>query len=652
MISENSDLHDPGTSDIEPEATPPPVWKHLSWPPPGLERIQGTLWSILGLLVIGDGILILPLLISVATTESRWSPGPFGNQWWILPLTTVFGLFVMLSAFLRILHLLRTARKAIGMGHGLLSIAQTAIDTHKDVGFLLQGGRMYSHLDASARAGILRLRLTGVAFYSAAALWVPFGFILGLFIASHGSISSGTVWDITLMPAALCVVTAFIVRVIAGSRSGAVGLKVRKTAAEFQAASQVGEWAEDFDRLDHRGVLRRGPSTGERGFRIASIAFIISMILLWIPILILVLGGSIAPLITQISVPRFFGVEEKIIRIEYMREYRLESDYSITATDAGDALQNLIMPDIGAYPLLRPPSRIYEEGWDRVRVQSSNLFERYLNNDLAEKDLRFFEAAVSHPALNEFKILSRAPEAAIADSRWEIPFPDSVRWSDIPHPRLQVVSEGSRILIVRAAREFEAGHRQNAETHIREVISTGFLLIDEDPTLIGNLIGAVLVGLGKDALESFFMASGRFEEAERLHNLGEMIDRVLKQTRRSRSGLDESSYLQAIANIVNDDNALRGLRWELLPHLTTLAPMASLHKAVFGTDDGYNQWLLHVEASLVRWPAEQEMFERSRIGWLTSPSNLKKRGLLEFCFSLVFGKSGVPGSLAASIRAM
>lgn len=648
-----TEAHELNGSEQEEQVADMP--RFVSWPPPGLERIQGTLWSILGLLVIGDGILILPLLVSVASTETRWSPGPFGNQLWILPLTTVFGLFVMLSAFLRILHLLRTARRAIGMGHGQLSIAQAAIDMHKDVGFLLQGGRMYSHLDASARAGILRLRLTGAVLYSAAALWVPFGFILALFIASHGSISTGTVWDITLLPPALLVLTAFIIRVVAGTRSGAVGLKIRKTAAEFEAASQVDDWAEDYDLIGNESVLRRGPSTGERGFRIASIAFIISMILLWIPILILVFGGAITPMITQFAIPRFSGVQEKIVRIEYMREYRLEPDYNLTAQEAGGALQSLNMVGSKGVPpdeLFRTPIRVYDSDWGDRPVRSKNLFERYLNDDFSEASLNYFRNAVGHPALGEFRVLSRAAEADIADSRWVIPFPDDLSLMALPIPRLQSVADGARIQIVRAAMEFEAGNRRDAEAHIREVISTGFLMIDEDPNLIGNLVGAVLVNHGKEALESFFMASGRIEEAKNLHYMGEEIDRVLELTRKARGDLVDTSKFHLMASIVNDENTLRGLRWEFLPQLTTLAPTMSLNKAVFGTDAGYDQWLLDVEADLVRWPAEQELFDLSRLGWLTSPSNLKKRGFIEFWFGLVFGKSGVPGNLAASIRAL
>ncbi len=637
--------------EVETRVTTP---RFVSWPPPGLERIQGTLWSILGLLVIGDGILILPLLLSIATTESRWSPGPFSDQWWILPLTTMFGLFIMLSALLRILHLLRSARKAIVMGHGRLTVAQVSIDAHKDVGFLLQGGRMYAHLDAAARGTILKLRLIGAALYSAAALWIPFGFILALFIASHGSISTGTFWDITMLPVGLCVITAFTLRVIAGSRSGAVGLKIRKTAAEFQAASQVDGWAEDYDLIGNESILRRGSSTGEKGFRITSIAFIVSMILLWIPILILVFGGAITPIITQFAIPRFSGVQEKIVRIEYMREYRLEPDYAITAQEAGDALQSLNLVGWHGLPqeaLQRSPVRVYKADFGDQRVRSSNLFERYLNDDLADRDLLRFRNTIGHPALDEFRILSRATDADFAGSRWVIPFPDSLSWSHIPIPRFQSISDGARIQIVRAAMEFEAGNHRDAEIHIREVISTGFLMIDEDPTLIGNLIGAVLVGYGKEALESFFMASGRIEEAKNLHYMGEEIDRVLELTRKTRGDFAETSKFHLMASMVNDENTLRGLRWELLPQLTTLAPIMSLNKAVFGTDAGYEQWLLDVEADLVRWPAEQELFDLSRLGWLTSPSNLKKRGFLEFWFGLVFGKTGVPGSLAASVRA-
>jgi len=603
---------------------------------------------------LGDIVLILPLLVMVATRVDRWSPGPFGTDWWILPVTTVLGLFILLTVLLRLLHLLRTTRTALGMGHGLLTVAQVAIDVQKDVGFLLQGGRMYSHLDADTRGSILRLRLIGAACYSAAALWIPLGFILALFIAGHGTIGTSTMWNITIVPAVILVLTAFIIRLIAGGRSGTAGWKIRRTAAEIEAAGLVGDWAEDYDRLDERLASDRGPAADERVFRFAWVFFTTSTVVILTPILILVFGGSIAPLITQVSMPRFAGVEEKILRIDYMREYRLAPDFTVTAVEAGDALHALVMTGsrMPAEWHIRLPAREYTTDLSRRRFRSSNLFERFLNDDMEAGELHYYTEMSAHPALEEFHLLGRSAEANIADSRWSIPFPDTLTWGNFVIPRMQGVTGAARIKIVSAAMEFEAGERLDAETHIREVISTGFLMIDEDPTLIGNLIGTVLVGYGKEALQSLFMVSGRFEEAEQMHALGDEIDRVITRSRSFRGRMDEVTNLQQVADLVSNENTLRGLRWELLPQLTTIAPVTSLHKAVFGTDLDYAEWLLDVESSLVRWPAEQELFERLRLGWMTSPSNLKKRGLLEFAFGLVFGKSGVPGSLAGSIRAL
>src|SRR5688572_1249270 len=61
----------------------------LSWPPPGLEPLQGVLWPLLRRFGFGAAMFAFPLLIAIATPQGFASLGPFGRSFWI-PATLAF----------------------------------------------------------------------------------------------------------------------------------------------------------------------------------------------------------------------------------------------------------------------------------------------------------------------------------------------------------------------------------------------------------------------------------------------------------------------------------------------------------------------------------------------------------------------------------
>ena len=56
----------PGESSDTAEPSPP----FLTWPPPGLEQIQGLLLSTISYLALGGIILIVPLWYSIGTEQN------------------------------------------------------------------------------------------------------------------------------------------------------------------------------------------------------------------------------------------------------------------------------------------------------------------------------------------------------------------------------------------------------------------------------------------------------------------------------------------------------------------------------------------------------------------------------------------------------
>ena len=81
----------------------------LSWPPPGMERLQGSLWRVIGLSWTGSLILVLPLLWALAVEQPFYSLGPFEDNWELGMAIAAIGAVLIVFAFW---NLWTTARSA------------------------------------------------------------------------------------------------------------------------------------------------------------------------------------------------------------------------------------------------------------------------------------------------------------------------------------------------------------------------------------------------------------------------------------------------------------------------------------------------------------------------------------------------------------
>ena len=142
-----------------PSHTAPP----LSWPPPGTERLQGTLWRGIGLSWTGSLILVLPLLWALAVEQPFYSLGPFEDNWELGMAIAAVGAVLIVFAFAQLWMAARGAAAAAELGYGLLTILEVATDVGRDTGFLIQGKRHFAFLDEARQKRVIRSRLLGGA---------------------------------------------------------------------------------------------------------------------------------------------------------------------------------------------------------------------------------------------------------------------------------------------------------------------------------------------------------------------------------------------------------------------------------------------------------------------------------------------------------
>lgn len=631
----------------------------FSWPPPGLEGIQGFLWPTTGTMAIGSLILVFPLLWSVGRPIPFYSVGPFGDTWWILLITSLVGLLLLFTGLGNLFRFFRTSRKAVRLGISPRTLLLTAADHDGDMGFLLQGVRAFQALDEGARGRLARARVLGAVFYLVAALWVSFGFFLSIVLASRGALGPEGIWLLTLGPVGALLVCGL------GIRAYQVGVRWKGTGgtgrdpwdgAELQTS--VGQW---ISVGEEAGSAEPGAEEGKGGrMWMGAAGVLVLAALIAVPAFALTLTNMVGPVLASIVVPSFNRTQEKAATVEVYRRYRLAADPSVTPMEAGEALVNL--GSVGGWDeasIAKPPARRYEEPFPpddpenplgiTPREWSEKLFPKVAEGLTAE-ERAFLDNVAAHPALDEFEVMALAPGADFLGAQFVLPFPPGMTLFELPIPKISRIRTAAQSMVARAVVQYLEGNPEGAEETLREVISAGFLMRDEGPTLIENLVGVVLIGTGGMALETFFRASAQDEKADELlwgRTVSEQAV-TLASSFRGQAGL-ESQLRMIPPAVTGSEEMIRGLRWELFGLLNGLAPCMNGHKVVFGPDQDMADFRREARAVLVRYPSEAALFDLAVGGWFGIPEETSGLNWLGRVVDLTLGGSGTPGSCASML---
>lgn len=627
----------------------------LSWPPPGLERLQGKLWRVIAVGWIGSLILVVPLLWELAGEQPFWSLGPFQGEWQVGTTITAIGIVIVLAAFGSFFDLMRQSAKAADAGFGSLTIVEVLTDVSRDMGFLIQGKRHFGLLGPKRRASIVRARLRGATFVVAAALWLSVGFGIAVVLAARGFVTPSGSLLVTLGPATVLLIMGLVVLGTQHARVRTVRTAWLLQEGVDKVQKEAGQWIEGLDQADESLALGSGPTGEGAKFRSGATAVAVLFFVTLIPTVTVAITASIGPILADIAVPSFLSVQEMAGAAETLRRYRLPSDGSATPSQAGQALQNLAFVGGGEVePWERPPTTTYETGWfpdpdlfpdPYSETVARNLMARPMTSFSPDEQAALQQAA-SHPAHSEFHLLARAGLVDVVSGRWTLPFPDSLTFQGLPWPRFAEVRAAGMAQVAKAAVEVSTGHLDEAEETLRELISTGFLLMDQGPTLIDNLMGVVLTNIGGDALEGYLERVGRSADAEALHWAREGSRAAARKARAGIVTEDIHSLIQGIPDLVEDGDALRGLRWEYFATFNLLAPCINVHKMVFGPDETYDEWRERARALLVRVRGEQDLFQLAEGKSFGGNASPELEGFLPRFLSLTLGSGGAPGSCA------
>ena len=358
------------------------------------------------------------------------------------------------------------------------------------------------------------------------------------------------------------------------------------------------------------------------------------------------------------------NIQAKIERAETSRPFALPYDPSISPMHAGRAF-NAWQPKIVdvSFPSPQLASRP-EETWSSALLTSdmfpttrptefhgpsSRKILEAVARGFTPQEMEFLRTLSTAPVWREFDLLARAPAVDFIGGRFAVPFAPGATLRQMPTPSFAGTKEMSYAAISRAAYHMAIGQRDSAETILRSIISVGFAEIDNGSTFLEQLMGAINVGIGRDALRRFYQITGDARAGAAALNppLTESLNPPnVFDPLATRADIRQ----QLIARSANP-TLHRAERYESL-YLLSQSSCTNVRELLFGTRTDVTDAFNAARRNLARYPSEQAMVDLIGRSGAALPADLLTNPLEKFAVSTATVAGAVLGNprLAACTR--
>jgi hypothetical protein len=215
------------------------------------------------------------------------------------------------------------------------------------------------------------------------------------------------------------------------------------------------------------------------------------------------------------------NMSSRVAATQALRKYALAPDATITPTLAGASFNALHRPRVKAvgFENISPAPRP-APAWRTIlpapdvfpAVQQKGFSGPVVSNDVLEATARglsigemgYLRAIATDPVWRDFDLVARAAAIDIIGTAFRTPFGGNARPEQRPLTPMRDSKELATAAVWRAAYHLAMGQRDSAEAVLRAVISFGFTFIDNGSAPMEELIGTVIVGIGRDALQRFY----------------------------------------------------------------------------------------------------------------------------------------------------
>jgi len=253
------------------------------------------------------------------------------------------------------------------------------------------------------------------------------------------------------------------------------------------------------------------------GARVVRNALVAVALMTMVPIAIVAVeGGTFARAVFQPSA----SMASRRKMVEPLRALMLPRDPSITPMQAGATLNAILYtPEkVPGYELIEPNSRA-ELPWHGAKLAPDmfvtarpNLYEGPESRSILEaatrgfspREMEYLRTLATAPVWRDVDLVARAPVVDVIGGRFRIPFGPEARPEQLPLPTFRASRELAYASVSRAAYYMASGQPDEAERTLRSTISFGFAHIDNATSTLEELIGQIIVGIGRDALQRFY----------------------------------------------------------------------------------------------------------------------------------------------------
>lgn len=364
----------------------------------------------------------------------------------------------------------------------------------------------------------------------------------------------------------------------------------------------------------------------------------------------------------------YSNIRLKLIQGERSRPFAPSRDVAITPMQAGLALAALNPVRETTSPAAFPERPVGERArrpWDGVPLPADmfmtarpagswsgpndqSILEASAKG-LSTRELAYLKTVATAPLWAQYDLIARAPAVDIIGGRFQLPFPKDAWVAEMPILRFAATKELAYAGVSRAAYYLALGQRAEAEAALKSIIGFGFAIIDNGTFTIDGLIGRVIVGIGRDALQRFYMLTGDPRSAAvvaaRVPPMGN--GPVTPWSNAPKVDLLRERLIKTAGNIAEP----RTIRYEALNQLS-LASCTNVRELVFGTGSDITQAYEAASRDLARFPSERATLDlmqqtAERPGTAAINANIPTGGVVA---RLLVGASTVAGTVLDNPR--
>ena len=313
----------------------------------------------------------------------------------------------------------------------------------------------------------------------------------------------------------------------------------------------------------------------------------------------------------------------RMIAVQPLRAFTVARDPSITPMQAGAALNALQYrrSESGDFQTIAPATH-FRRPWrartitedmfvsarpDMTGAPSSAMILEAAAKGFSAREQAYLAELAEAPIWREFDLVARAPGVDVLGGQLRLPFDVDALPETRPLPSFRDSKELAYAAVSRAAYYMSIGQPREAEQVLRSIISFGYVFTDNGTTTIDELIGTVIVGIGRNALQRFYLL-----EHDPRAGLAALEAPHLQDVVRSRApgvrALSTDDVRRRLLAGLADPTVPRPERFEAVRALS-LMQCSNVRGLLFGRDGEVQGALDRARSELARYPSERALID-------------------------------------------